>query len=812
MAFTFEDEYLQIFYQSLSDSLRLEFNFTKQVAAGQLDIRSDVLEKYLNTLNSGLSFIGGIGGPVKIGTDIVQWIASYVMDKHHGDRKDRVKAFVHSLTKCDTSKQYEVYINNIAREVTYRYGVNLKHMILANQEEGNYLRVIETLSHVAALRIMFFALKEQISIGDCETLVNGLIDGYEGMDGQQLSHTLSKVTLFDRLRNSENIYSAEGFFARCGFVMPSDVELIYYIDRDVRNKFVSLRRDTSSLGSQPPPGEGNDYRNGLVPKYGYAMVGSLPMTQHFPEGLGRHFPTRAGESRPSNPFIPTIVTARYRHVSPQQLEQYLAFTMSATGSKVFSFSQWLRQTYPTIFGGNATFPIFRGSVDETTLKARGLSFSKAIFENCDFSYCKFNNIPFHTMSRCLLVGSTFQNCSGTAACFNGSDLTMSSMNNCNFQRLQGMLVVNFATITNCFFNGSSLMLQYEGLSIDNASSDSFADCKTKNRSGVEENLGMRIKENQLIMERKIDNIRAEEARRSREQDEHLQAYNVSVEEQIAAIRNIVIQNAEEMKAEVQKNKAAASATPASFADFSDDEKQRIFAFHKTTIEESIEKLQKIVTEDAILEKLFDSLFFTKPVMLLKELASVPANMPWADVPRKLEYHVDGYRGPDGSAGSDGQTGASGGGSGSAGADGKDGQAGSAAGSMQVSLISVPNQNIFLVTPKAANPVILPLFDWSVSVLLSARGGDGGDGGRGGRGGNGTNGLNGQDASPDRAGTSGSNGGNGGTGGNGGRGGNAGLSGNIEIYVKEADIDLLACLDKTDVSEAKGGKGGTYGVG
>lgn len=268
---------------------------------------------------------------------------------------------------------------------------------------------------------------------------------------------------------------------------------------------------------------------------------------------------------------------------------------------------------------------------------------------------------------------------------------------------------------------------------------------------------MRIKESQLLLERKLANIKAEEARRFREQNEHLQAYNVSVEEQIAEIRSIVMQKTDEMKAEVQKNKATSGAAPASFADFSDDEKQRILAFHKTTIHESIQNLQKVVTEDAILEKLFDSLFFTKPIMLLKELSSVPDNMPWCDVPRKLEYHVDGYRGPDGTAGGDGQNGANGGGSGSAGADGKDGQAGSAAGSMQVSLISVPNQNIFLVTPKAANPVILPLFDWSVSVLLSARGGDGGDGGRGGRGGSGTNGLNGQDASPDRAGTSGSNG-------------------------------------------------------
>jgi hypothetical protein len=56
------------------------------------------------------------------------------------------------------------------------------------------------------------------------------------------------------------------------------------------------------------------------------------------------------------------------------------------------------------------------------------------------------------------------------------------------------------------------------------------------------------------------------------------------------------------------------------------------------------------------------------------------------------------------------------------------------------------------------------------------------------------------------------GGNGGKGGNGGSGGNAGLSGNIDIYVKEADIDLLVAIESTNVDEARGGRGGAFGVG
>lgn len=69
----------------------------------------------------------------------------------------------------------------------------------------------------------------------------------------------------------------------------------------------------------------------------------------------------------------------------------------------------------------------------------------------------------------------------------------------------------------------------------------------------------------------------------------------------------------------------------------------------------------------------------------------------------------------------------GGGSGADGSNGQDGQAGSTATINTVSLLSVPNQNIFMVTPGHANPIILPLFDGSVALKLSSKGGSGGAG-------------------------------------------------------------------------------------
>jgi hypothetical protein len=317
----------------------------------------------------------------------------------------------------------------------------------------------------------------------------------------------------------------------------------------------------------------------------------------------------------------------------------------------------------------------------------------------------------------------------------------------------------------------------------------------------------------LINERRSADDRTTADRRHMEMTEQNEIRWAQMQKEIDKAKK----DAAEAAASANKNNKTRGGGSGKGDEGGDEEKEevlpeRILAFYKPTIEESIAKLTAIVTEDNLLAKLFDSLFFVKPAMLLRELASLPAAMTWASVQRKMIYSVAGQRGPDGKAGEDGENGNFGGGAGTDGQSALDGQPGSAAGSIVVSLVSVPNQNIFLVTPKSTNPQMLPLFDSSVSIALSARGGDGGGGGKGGKGGDGAAGIHGTDATPDRAGTSGTNGGNGGKGGNGGSGGNAGLSGNIEIYVKEGDIDLLVAIENTNVEEARGGRAGAFGVG
>ena len=99
------------------------------------------------------------------------------------------------------------------------------------------------------------------------------------------------------------------------------------------------------------------------------------------------------------------------------------------------------------------------------------------------------------------------------------------------------------------------------------------------------------------------------------------------------------------------------------------------------------------------------------------------------------------------------------------------------------------------------------------VVLSAKGGDGGNGGTGGKGGPGGVGKDGLPAQPNVRGTNGTNGAFGGIGGNGGNGGNAGRNGDVRIYFKQDDLDLLSTIVKIENNiSAIPGKGGRPGYG
>lgn len=99
---------------------------------------------------------------------------------------------------------------------------------------------------------------------------------------------------------------------------------------------------------------------------------------------------------------------------------------------------------------------------------------------------------------------------------------------------------------------------------------------------------------------------------------------------------------------------------------------------------------------------------------------------------------------------------------------------------------------------------------SGTILISAYGGAGGRGGCGGSGQGGGHGKNGENATLEMSGSDGGPAGKGGNAGDGTSGANGGKAGEIKLFIKEEDMDLLAVMEPLGVEGGKGGKAGTCG--
>jgi hypothetical protein len=75
--------------------------------------------------------------------------------------------------------------------------------------------------------------------------------------------------------------------------------------------------------------------------------------------------------------------------------------------------------------------------------------------------------------------------------------------------------------------------------------------------------------------------------------------------------------------------------------------ERLHGVNKVTIDNSINLMREIPTEDSILNALFNALFFAKPVMMLRKLAKIPDDFLWSDISRSALISTAGVRGEDG---------------------------------------------------------------------------------------------------------------------------------------------------------------------
>jgi hypothetical protein len=195
-------------------------------------------------------------------------------------------------------------------------------------------------------------------------------------------------------------------------------------------------------------------------------------------------------------------------------------------------------------------------------------------------------------------------------------------------------------------------------------------------------------------------------------------------------------------------------------------RRQMQAYDESTVEDAAKDASRI------LSVIYDGKFFSKTMTVLQELAHKKA-MPWCHLDQTMAYSTSGYNGAHGFDGVSGLDGTPGGCTGGSGQDGTNGDAGTSATPCNITLMTMPGQNLVVVAPEQTPVQFLRLGDPDSAIDLLARGGQGGGGGRGGNGGSGSNGTNGLDATSKSCGTSGSSGGNGGNGGSGGNGGNSG---------------------------------------
>jgi hypothetical protein len=107
-----------------------------------------------------------------------------------------------------------------------------------------------------------------------------------------------------------------------------------------------------------------------------------------------------------------------------------------------------------------------------------------------------------------------------------------------------------------------------------------------------------------------------------------------------AVNSSLLDKIDELLQINRKNSSTSSASASSA-------EERLHGVNKVTIDNSINLLREIPTEDSILNALFNALFFAKPVMMLRKLAKIPDDFLWSDISRSALISTAGVRGEDG---------------------------------------------------------------------------------------------------------------------------------------------------------------------
>lgn len=273
-----------------------------------------------------------------------------------------------------------------------------------------------------------------------------MVDGYEGFPERDLLSQLchGAIEMFD-LKKEKVVLSSEGLYTRCGFTTPGG-QFWIHADYD-RQKgkdgrvggYVTFNNPTKPAAVAK--GDFHHLEDHLVPKYGYLACASASE----PSGLSyrKHHPT--GEV---NPHVALLAKFKYQYVGLQQILDYLKVVASAAGSTSRpDFHVWLMQAKPGVTKVQA---MYRGCLDDRVLKQSGLD---GAFTGVDFSYTVFRNVTLGNLRQAKLIGCTFLQCKATGDALSGADLSLSKVDQCDFQGLRGVITLNYGLLARTTFGG-----------------------------------------------------------------------------------------------------------------------------------------------------------------------------------------------------------------------------------------------------------------------------------------------------------------------------------------------------------------------
>jgi uncharacterized protein YjbI with pentapeptide repeats len=121
------------------------------------------------------------------------------------------------------------------------------------------------------------------------------------------------------------------------------------------------------------------------------------------------------------------------------------------------FNTWLTQgAHAKEFHVKPGFGIkalLRDAVDARLLVQHHVDFADGDFSGVDFSYSTFRNVTIANMQRARLIGCNFVGCTATGSAISGSDLSLSTIDHCKFEGLNGILTLNYGVLTASSFAG-----------------------------------------------------------------------------------------------------------------------------------------------------------------------------------------------------------------------------------------------------------------------------------------------------------------------------------------------------------------------